>query len=243
MNPMRKTSARGANDFEIISRARFQRTVKLRGWNLDRQVRECHDEFVPSGGVIFRRDAALKRMLQTWNADLGARHKMNWPGFFERYCRILRPLLELPVLGELSAAQLATAVRIVDELETFKSTQGRALVFGSKAAHFHFPWIVPVISSEVQRGLRVMQREHASTLERFLGGGAPWFEFGSAPENRRSYEAYLRLGNGLMKGVDTAKVIGGRTEPYGVHAKIFEWCIVSFDPKLSVIDSDTAGVL
>lgn len=237
MNPMPRTTSVTANQPDLISRARFRRTVELRGWNLDRQLADCHDQFVPSGGLIARRDAALKRMLQIWNADLGARHKMNWQGFFERYPRSLAPLLKLPPLGALSEAQIATVVRVVDELEGFKSTQGRALVFGSKAAHFHFPWIAPVISSEVQRGLRALQRQHESWLKAVLGGAAPWFEFGDSVANRRSYEAYIRLGNRALQDVDLTKVIGKRSEPYGVHAKVFEWCVVSYDPRLSLADT------
>lgn len=237
--PTRKNARRSPDD--VIDPERFRRTRTLRGWNLGWQVENCHVPFVPVRGAIpdhsktpkGEKYSRLQRMLQIWNADLGARANMDWSGFLGGYRRTLKPLTNLPSLGALTEADLQRVLSVVAELESFKPTKGRALVFGSKAAHFHFPWMVPVISSEVRRGLSALERARPEVLRAHLGARPDGFEWTGAEANRRSYEAYLRLGNALMRGVDARVVADAEDAPFDLAAKVFEWCVVSFDPLLA----------
>lgn len=225
----------------IISAANFRAAARGRGWDLAAQLRTSHDPFVPHAGTIpdhsTRPDGArcslLQQRLQIWQADLGARDRTDWTGFHRSYRRLLEPLLALPRLGALDARELRMIADVVDSLESYKHTAGRALVFGSKSAHFHFPWLVPVVSSEVRRGLLALQRHQPHLLAEHLSGPAPWFRYQSAAETACSYGNYLALGNALMRSADGV-AIHRRRLAYGIDAKVFEWCVVAFDPELGV---------
>lgn len=223
----------------IVSPTNFQAAARGRGWDLAGQLRTSHDPFVPTTGTIPNhsscpagaRCSLLQQRLQDWQADLGARDRTDWGGFHQSYRKHLKPLIGMPRLGALDVRALQTVASVVGALETYKATIGRALVFGSKAAHFHFPWLVPVISSEVRRGLLALQRHHPVLLSEHFEGPTPWFRFNSAPESAQSYANYLALGNSLMRSAD-GTAIHHRKLAYGIDAKVFEWCVVAFDPKL-----------
>jgi hypothetical protein len=164
---------------------------------------------------------------------------------FEHYERILAPLCDLPRLGELTDKQVEIVALAVAELENFKPSLGRKLVFGSKAAHFVFPWLVPVISSDVVRGIENMRRlqldgAEGDFLAAFFGykrSEGVWVKFGDDPEqNGAAYFEYLLLGNTLLKNFDDRDYMGKFGESlcldFRIDAKLFEWALVSWDPRL-----------
>lgn len=224
----------------IISVDNFRAAGRARGWDLTQQLRHSHDPYIPRHGTIpdnartpaGERYPTIRQRLQYWQADLGARDRVDWAGFLRDYRNLLRPLIDLPRLGGLSAREINVVVDVVDGLERYKQTSGRALVFGSKTAHFHFPWLVPIVSSEVRRGLLELQRTKASVLASHLPAKASWFRFATAAETRRSYRNYVLLGNALMRPVNGA-AFHRKPPSYGIDAKIFEWCVVAFDPALN----------
>lgn len=222
---------------QIITAGNF---AKPKLWAFE-DLLTTHDICAPVDGVLpdltepFDGDEypAIRRLLMNWKADLGARDRMTWDAFLASYRKILQPALEMRRLGALDDRQIKKVVSIVNELENFKDTVGRKLVFGSKAADFHFPAVVPIMSSDVERGLKFLQRAHPEVLRKHLGANSG-FRFGSAVDNLQSYEKYVRLGNALMRDIDAWSVTGlTERRSYGVDAKVFELCIVAFDPQLN----------
>jgi hypothetical protein len=210
-----------------LDRRSLLATARSTGWDLEGHVRRVYDTFGFRAGKpprLFRRPGetrpAIQQSLMDWNADLGARDRMDWSGFLARHQRILRPIARLPRLGKLDDAGIDRVCEVVGELEAFKKTDGRTLVFGSKAAHFHFPWLVPVMSSEVADGLREVERAHGEDVRRHIPGEGRRFGFTSADARRTAYRNYVQLGNAIMRDVDTRRLLRGVTDArYDLHAK------------------------
>jgi hypothetical protein len=167
-----------------------------------------------------------------WKADLGARHRIDWTGFIRCHRDLLQPLAHLPRLGRLSEAHITLVYETVLRLDAFKGATQR-LVFGSKAAHFHFPGLVPVMSSDVERALRHLQGRLSGALREALDQSGPWFRFSTPIGRRESYRHYLGLANRLMSEVDRKQLLDGICRVnYPLHAVIFDACIISFDPEV-----------
>lgn len=217
-----------------ITAAAVHRVASSTGWSIQNHVSRVYDTFrfrngkPPAIGV--RPDEhrpAIQQSLMDWNADLGARHKMDWPGFLAEHQRLITPLAELPTLGGLTDDQIDLVCEVVGALENFKSTKGRTLVFGSKAAHFYFPGLVPVMSSEVQSGLLQIQRLFEAELGKRLGGRRSWFAFRSVAPRRDSYRNYVVLGNALLRDADMSDLPAWSSDAgIHLHAKIFEWWVI-----------------
>lgn len=212
------------------------RVLSMTAWSLENHIERIYDTMAYHGGKappVFRREGqtryAVQQSLQDWNADLGARDRMDWRGFLENHRSILGCLANVPRLGRLRDTDVDAVCDVVGKLEDFKPTAARKLVFGSKAAHFHFPWLVPVMSSEVEQGLRVLQQDHERDLTKLLPDtGDWWFRFASPEQRAGSFRSYVSLGNALMRDIDTRDILGRRSPSYDLHAKVFEWWIVSF---------------
>jgi len=168
-----------------------------------------------------------------WNADLGARHLMNWKGFLKFHRLILKPLAKIEPMGYLQEKDIDKICSVVKKLEAFKPTKGQSLVFGSKAAHFHFPGLVPVMSKEVREGLYVYEKKQNKEMELVFPNSkrCSIFDF-TTPENRfRSYRNYIYLGNYWMKNISIKDILGKEAPKYSLNAKIYEWSIIMYGLK------------
>jgi hypothetical protein len=218
-----------------IEREALLRTAEATGWDLGGHIEWVYDTFCFRGGtappLVVRAGEtrpAIQQSLMDWKADLGARDRMDWPGFLEAHQRILQGLAPLPRLGQLRPHDIDAVCAVVDALEGFKKTSGRALVFGSKAAHFHFPWLVPVTSSEVIEGLRWLEQRHPADIDALIPGTGQRFEFNTPANRLRSYRNYVVLGNALTARIDSSTFFGDYpVADYDLHAKIFEWWVIS----------------
>jgi len=205
-------------------------------WDLPGHIRTVYQPFRCRNGVLpavssdGKIRAQLKKTLMAWNADLGARDKMDWEGFFEGMEEILTPLARLPRLGLLDGEQLKAVALAVWQLEQFKHTKSGKLVFGSKAAHFVFPWLVPIVSSDVVRGIEDFRR-HSTAIDDIFGRKNT-MKFGSDPEkNLRAYFEYLDFGNHMLETFDCQIFLGSKVRvDFGLDAKMYEWLWVSLDP-------------
>lgn len=218
-----------------IERDALLRTAETTGWDLGGHIERVYDTFCFRDGEpppLVVRDGetrpAVQQSLMDWKADLGARDRMDWAGFLQEHQRVLQRLATFPRLGRLSARQIDSVCEVVDALEGFKHTSGRTLVFGSKAAHFHFPWLVPVMSSEVVEGLQWLENQHPRDIGAVVPGSGPRFVFNSPTTRLRSYRNYVVLGNALTMGIDSSTFFGEYpVADYDLHAKIFEWWVIS----------------
>ena len=164
-----------------------------------------------------------------WQADLGARHRVHWHPFEREHHAILRSLRKLPSLGKLPPRNIRQVVDVVAQTDKYKVTKSKTLVFGSKAAHIHFPGLVPVLSSEVRRGLQVIEKRFSKELEDIVPAPLPRFVFGSPGDNHTGYWYYIFLGNVLMSGIDSRQLLGNDCPvSFSLNAKVFEWWVVSF---------------
>jgi len=205
------------------------------GWKLHEHIDRVYDQLRYRAGrfpKLFTRPGehrpAVQQSLMDFSADLGVRHKMDWPGFLRRHQAMLQPLAALPRLGRLSEAQIDTVVEVVAELDRFKHTKGCTLVLGSKAAHIHFPATVPITASEVVTGLKALQRSNEPELTAKLGRDGPWFRFTDPVTRRLAYRHYVALGNAVMAEVDARRLLGmKKAPPYDLHAKLWQWFVIS----------------
>jgi hypothetical protein len=221
----------------IVTRDSLRRTQAARpDWALEKHASEVYDVLRFHGtrppplhrGIRYPR---IQHLLMRWKADLGARHRIDWPGFIRRHRNLLQPLARLPRLGRLSEAQIAFVCETVFRLDAFKGAT-RHLVFGSKAAHFHFPGLVPVMSSDVERALRCLQSDVSGALREALDDSGPWFRFSTPAGRQESYRHYVRLGNRLTSEIDQKEFLDGICRvTYPLHAAIFDACIIAFDPE------------
>jgi len=202
------------------------------GWDLPGHVDRVYDAFRFRGGHpphLATRPGedrpAIQQSLMDWKADLGARGRMDWSGFLAKHRRILQRISSLPRLGRLDEAGIARVCAVVDKLEDFKPTEARKLVFGSKAAHFHFPGLVPVMSSEVVSGLKKLAADHPNEVCHLLDDEPVRFSQASAAESMATYQRYVRLGNALLRDVDDAG-FRRRLCAYPLHAKLYEWWVI-----------------
>jgi exonuclease I len=77
------------------------------------------------------------------------------------------------------------------------------------------------MSSEVQQGLKEIQRRGLA--------GSLRFAFTSERKRAEAYRNYVALGNREMRDVNSRRFLRGKTRTaYALHAKIFEWCIISY---------------
>jgi hypothetical protein len=211
-------------------------TAKATGWDLEAHVERVYEMFRFRDGhpprlprPSFGTHAAIQQSLMDCKADLGARAQIDWPGFLRRHQGILRPLAALPRLGRLDDHQIDLVCAVVARLEDFKQTAARTLAFGSRAAHFHFPWLVPVVRSDIEAALRAIDRNERAALQSLLPGRSRKFLFSSPRSRAASYANYLRLGNALMRDVDSKTLLGAiSSADYDLHAKVFEWWVVAF---------------
>jgi len=206
-------------------------------WDLPGHIRTVYQPFRCRDGVLpaisasdGKLRAQLKQTLMAWNADLGARDKMDWEGFFEGMEGILAPLARFPRLGLLDQDQLEAVVLAVWQLDQFKHTKSGKLVFGSKAAHFVFPWLVPIVSSDVVRGIEDFRRR--TMLIDGMFGRKNAMKFGPDPEeNLRAYFEYLDFGDRMLETFDCQAFLAGNVRvDFGLDAKMYEWLWVSQDP-------------
>jgi len=219
-----------------VDRRRLLQTARETGWDLRGHIERVYDVLRFRNGRFPRLIArpgeqrpAIQQSLIDWNADLGARDRMDWKGFLSRHQTILQPLTALPRLGRLDERGIDTVCTVVQKLEGFKKTLGRKLVFGSKAAHLHFPGIAPVMSSEVARGLAIIEKRYARELDGALPSPDRRFRFQNAQACVQSYRNYVSFGNVLMRDIDSRTFLGPRSHAsYDLHAKIFEWWVVAF---------------
>lgn len=217
-----------------IDRRAVLKAADATGWDLEGHIQRVYDTFrfrgVRPPALVVRPGElrpAIHQSLMDWKADLGARDRMDWPGFLAGHGRILQPLATLPRLGLLDARAIDEVCAVVARLEQFKATSGRALVFGSKAAHFHFPGLVPVVSSEVAAGLQEIERRHPDDIARLVAGTGRRFVFTNAANRQISYRNYVVLGNALTAGLDSQAFFGRRSSArYDLHSKIFEWWVI-----------------
>lgn len=222
-----------------ITQERVRHTGEYRNWSLEEHIEQVYNV------LRFQRNwppllvhrpgesrPAVHQILLDWKAGLGALHHTDWQGFLRRHQSLLSPLASLSRLGRLSDADIDLVCSIVRDLESFKNTQSRMLVFGSKAAHIHFPWLVPVMSSEVRQGLGNLMRSHSAEVNRCLGGEtALQFSFTRPEECFRSFRHYVALGNWMCRDLDANKMLGVPRLKYDLHAKAFEWWVVSFEER------------
>jgi hypothetical protein len=171
-----------------------------------------------------------KKTLMLWNADLGARDRMDWDGFFSSLARIVKPLLTLPALGKLTDEQCEQVVLAVAECEQFKNTASRKLVFGSKSLHFLFPWLIPVVSSDVVRGIEAFRRAPGRPLDTIFKRRDA-MKFGSNPDaNVRAYMDFIDYGNMMLENFDCQKFLPTTfRHGFGLDAKAYEWTWVHYD--------------
>jgi hypothetical protein len=135
-------------------------------------------------------------------------------------------------LGPLSEAQITLVCETVFRLDAFKGAT-RHLVFGSKAAHFHFPGLVPIMSSDVKGALRRLQVGLSGVLREVLEDSGLWFRFSTPAGRQESYRPYVRCGNLLMSEVDHKQLLDGTCRvTYSPHAAILDACNISFDPEV-----------
>ncbi len=219
-----------------LNREILLETAKETGWDLNGQIEHVYEAFRFRNGrppKLVRRSGearpAIQQALMDCNADLGAREGVDWPGFLRRHREILKRLADLPRLGRLDPEGIDRVCAVVGALEDFKDTAGRKLVFGSKAAHFHFPGLVPAMSIEVEAALREIDRVEREELEDLFPGRGRKFLFSSPTSRRASYRNYVALGNAVMRDVDSHTFLGGYSSvTYDLHAKVFEWWVVAF---------------
>lgn len=219
-----------------VDRDSLLETARETGWDLEGQIERVYATFRFRNGrppKLVRREGekrpAIQQSLMDCNADLGARDRVDWAGFLRRHQAILKSLAPLPRLGRLDHRGIDRVCAVVGELEDFKDTAGRKLVFGSKAAHFHFPWLVPAMSIEVEAALREIDRVERAALERLVPGRDRKFLFSSPEARSASYRNYVVLGNEVMRDVDSRTFLDRlSTATYELHAKLFEWWVVAF---------------
>src|SRR5260370_17900834 len=139
-----------------LHRESLLETARETGWELNGQIEGVYEAFRFRKGrapKLVRRSAearpAIQQALMDCNADLGARERVDWPGFIRGHRDILKRLARLPRLGCLDPDGIDRVCEAVGALEAFKDTAGRKLVFGSKAAPFHFPCLVPAMAIHV----------------------------------------------------------------------------------------------
>lgn len=218
-----------------INRSAVLQTAEDNGWSLENHVDRVYGTFRFRGGkppkLVTRPGEvrpAIQQSLMDWNADLGARDRMDWDGFLAKHQRILTRLATLPRLGKLASRDIDTVCGVVEELENFKSTAGRKLVFGSKAAHFHFPWLVPVVSSEVHSGLAEIERTRGRDVEALVPGTGRRFRYTSPEACSSCFRAYVVFGNVLVRDIDSRRFLGNwSSAKHDLHAKIFEWWVIA----------------
>jgi len=219
-----------------LHRESLLETARETGWDLNGQIERVYEAFrfregrppklVRRGGDV---RPAIQQALMDCNADLGARERVDWAGFLRGHRTILKRLAPLPRLGRLDPDGIDRVCAVVGALEDFKDTAGRKLVFGSKSAHFHFPWLVPAMSIEVEAALREIDRVERTELVDLLPGRGRKFLFSSPASRRASYRNYVALGNAVMRDVDSQTFLGGYSRAhYDLHAKVFEWWVVAF---------------
>jgi hypothetical protein len=219
-----------------LHRESLLETARETGWDLNGQIERVYEAFRFRNGrapKLVRRSAesrpAIQQALMDCNADLGARERVDWPGFIRGHRELLKRLAPLPRLGRLGPDGIDRVCDVVAALEDFKDTAGRKLVFGSKAAHFHFPWLVPAMSIEVEAALREIDRVERTALDDLLPGPGRKFLFSSPTSRQASYRNYVALGNAVMRDVDSQTFLGGHSSAtYDLHAKVFEWWVVAF---------------
>ena len=217
-----------------ITRQSIARTQATTNWDIQAHVDDVYERFRFRRGKAPPLDTeALRSRLMQWKADLGARAgtQMDWAGFMLHHRAILQPLSTLPRLGRLTDNEVELVTSVVLHLESFKDTTGRMLVFGSKAAHFHFPGLVPIMSSEVRDGLKELARAKANALKCYLPAHQQEFRFGSARQNLNSYRNYVALGNALCADLDAKKLLQRTSATFDLHAKLFEWWTASQRPS------------
>jgi len=219
-----------------LHRESLLETAQETGWDLNGQIERVYEAFRFRDGrppKLVRRSGearpAIQQALMDCNADLGARERIDWSGFLRTHRQILKRLAPLPRLGRLDPDGIDCVCEVVGALEDFKDTAGRKLVFGSKAAHFHFPWLVPAMSIEVEAALREIDRVERPALDDLLPIRGRKFLFSSPTSRRASYRNYVALGNAVMRDVDSRTFLGGYSSAaYDLHAKVFEWWVVAF---------------
>jgi hypothetical protein len=219
-----------------VDRTRLLDAAKKTGWDLNDSIHGVYDSFRFRNGrppplAQYPGDprTAIQKALMDCNADLGARNRIDWAGFSRKHQGILKRLAQLPRLGELEPSDIDRVCAVVEELEDFKQTTGRKLVFGSKVAHFHFPWLVPSMSGEVECALREIDRTERRALEGLMPGPGRKFLFASAASMSISYRNYVVLGNVVMRDVDSGSFLGSADAlGYSVDAKVFEWWVIAY---------------
>jgi hypothetical protein len=140
----RRSRSRAASRLRIDP-GRLRMVGARLNWSLENHIERVYDEFHARDGrlpVVTTREGELRpgiqQSLMDWNADLGARHRMDWDGFLKNHRRILRPLLRLPRLGRLDRPGVERVCQVVETLESFKQTRKRSLVFGTPRACTRF---------------------------------------------------------------------------------------------------------
>jgi hypothetical protein len=219
-----------------IDRQSLLEAAKKTGWDLKGQIDRVYETFRFQNGhppKLVRRvgeaRAAIQQSLMDCNADLGAHGRIDWAAFLREHRDILKSLTSIPRLGHLDPCGIDAVCSVVGKLEAFKHTAGRKLVFGSKAAHFHFPWLVPAMSIEVEAALREIDRVERAALEELLPGRGRKFLFSSPQSRSASYRNYVVLGNAVMRDVNSPSFLGPLSSAtYDLHAKVFEWWVIAF---------------
>jgi hypothetical protein len=222
-----------------ISKSRTNRTRRDRGWDPNEHNKYVYDVFSINKGVFQEnclergnKNSRIREELTAWNADLGARDRMDWKGFERRHHYILGKLSKISRLGKLDPSQVTNICDVVYELDKFKNTETQTLVFGSKAAHFHFPGTIPVMSSEVRTGLVLLEKLHPAELHDLIPSPAKKkFRFGTQEKNYDSYWYYVALGNAMMRKINDRDYLRRKSTHYQLHAKVFEWWVISFGLK------------
>ena len=217
----------------------LRRTARATGWSIENHRDTVYDALAwRSGALLGGPDwfPHLRQKLVHWNADLGARQAggVDWDGLRTRGVDILWRLEGMGPLGTLSHDQLHEIAAVVGEFESFKKTSTRSMVFGSKVAHMHFPWLVPVTSSEVIAGLHDLADAFPEDVAAWLdirpsnlrGYFAARFTDRLAAD--RAYRGYLRLANGVMRGVRARECFPEASDrPYTLEAKAAEWWVIA----------------
>ena len=220
-----------------ITKKRFKKTIEhMKGsWSFEEHIREIYDPLrvrrrrFPSPAEEASQTPLVQKKLVAWNADLGKRDQMNWSLFHERHRDILEKLFGLRHLGKLRRKDYDLVCQVLMELEDFKPSKGRSLVFASKSAHFYFPGLIPCTSREVREGLKALEKKKGEDLHALVpDGGRTLFSFTTAENNLRSYRNYLALGNALCANLDPKDFLGKKTPSFDLHAKIYEWWVISY---------------